>query len=234
MAEARAAALLLLAACSKAPPAAPGALPATLPEAAALMAGDWGWRGGAEHWVQVDGALVGAGFAVRGGKVSGYELLAVQAVPGGLRYEALPGCARWAHFDQRPGAPLLFGRDPGDFPATLRYTRAGDALRAEVRGEAGDGFVMQLRPRPAPSGLPTALALAWSPTVRRWEAGAELPADAPPWPLPGAAGVWRAAPGGVLSLVADVENGAPRALMVEADGQGGGRIICAARLPPPG
>jgi hypothetical protein len=34
--------------------------------------------------------------------------------------------------------------------------------------------------------------------------------------------------------VADVEDGAPRALMVEADGQGGGRIICAARLPPPG
>jgi hypothetical protein len=179
-------------------------------------------------------ALVGAGLSLRDGEVSGYELLAIRAERGGvLRYDALPGCARWATFDQRPGAPLNFGRAPGDFPATLRYTRAGAALQVEVRGDDGDGFTMDLRARPATAQAPEGLRLGWAPTARRWQSGAAVDPSAPAWPLPAADAAWRAAPGGALWLVADLEDGAPRVMMVEQQGEGGAFIICAARLAPP-
>ena len=97
-----------------------------------------------EHWMAIrGGTLVGMSRTVRGGQLTGYELLLLHQDESGWVYEAHPSGQPVASFKSSAitDTSMVFSNPDHDFPQTITYLRISpDSLIARIAGERSGRF----------------------------------------------------------------------------------------------
>ncbi len=110
------------------------------------LAGCWEMRVGEliveEQWMALrNGSMLGMSRVLRGGELTGHELIVLRAVGSGWVYEAHPSGQPTASFTSTAitDTGLVFSNPEHDFPQTITYSRVdADSLVARTSGGGGE------------------------------------------------------------------------------------------------
>jgi hypothetical protein len=227
-------AALLAAAATAACGARPPPPPAAPPPAVAERLGPFEWLvgrwqrddgGGVEQWSVAEGALVGVGFTVEGGRTRAYEVMIIRVADGRATFTAMPNGAVGVDFPEaeKTSTRVTFENPEHDFPKSIGYAlEAPDVLVATIGGDDAAPEVLRFRAAaaaPAPELVTRAAALGGA-DAGRWAAAFE-PRGV----------IWRAATGRLAGREA-----IRAALAAPSDGGGlrEARAVTASGLSPAG